>query len=232
MSSDVPNRLLASLTPACRKDLLLHLQAVDLPVNTILYEAEQEVTTAYFLNSGFASQVIRLGDVGSVEVGVVSCDGLVGSTALLGHPIAPGRCFMQAAGAGYAISFEVLRQVFASNDEIRNYILEFAQFQLLTTSYLSACNKLHETEPRFARWLLMVQDRLETDLLPLTQEFLAQMLGSRRMTVTTVAGALQRSGLIEYKRGQIRILDREGLEDTACECYRHIKKLYDGLYRS
>lgn len=231
MPSEIPNRLLASLTPQCRRDLMPLLREVDLPIDTSLYEAGQEITQAYFLNSGFASQVIRVGDTGGVEVGVVSWDGMVGSTFLLGRALGPGRCFMQAAGTGYAAPFGVLQQVFASNEEVRSRILEFAQQQMLVGSYLSACNKLHEAEPRLARWLLMVQDRLKTDLLPLTQEFLAQMLGSRRMTVTTVAGTLQSIGLIEYRRGQVRILNREGLEDTACECYRHTKKLLDELYR-
>jgi CRP-like cAMP-binding protein len=231
--TEVSNRLLACLTPACRQDLKSLLRKVDLPVNTVFYEAEQEITEAYFINSGFASQVIQLGDAGSAEVGVVGLEGLVGSTALLGRrAIAPGRCFMQASGAGYVIPLEALRQVFASSEETRSRVLEFVQHQMLTGTYLSACNNLHEAEPRFARWILMVQDRLETDVLPLTQEFLAQMLGSRRMTVTTVAGALQHSGLIEYRRGQIRILDRSSLEDAACECYGSLKKLYGQLYSS
>ena len=232
MPDAIGNRFLRSLTPSCRKDLQELFRAVDLPVNTPLYEDGQEVEEAFFLESGFASQVITVGNSGTVEVGIIGCEGVVSSTALLGRRLAPGRCFMQAPGAGFAIPFPSLQQAFAQSEEIRTRVLEFQQQQMLTGTYLSACNKLHDTEPRFARWLLMVQDRLETDVLPLTQEFLAQMLGTRRMTVTTVAGFLQQSGFIEYSRGQIRILNRTGLEDSACECYGHIKTLYDGLYRS
>ena len=137
---------------------------------------------------------------------------------------------MQASGTGHAVELRVLRQAFLASEEIRTRVLEFTQQQIWTASYLSACNKLHETEPRFARWILMVQDHLETDVLPLKQEFLADMLGSRRMTVTAAAGALQRNGLIRYSRGNIRILDRAGLEAAACECYRHMKKFHDKLY--
>ena len=232
MPSAAANRLFASLPLPDQKQLLALSQAVDLPINTVLYEVGESVERAYLLTSGFASQVITVGDGGTAEVGIVGCEGLVGSTALLGRAIAPGRCFMQAAGAGHVVSFELMRQVFTSSPELRRRVLEFVQEQMLTGTYLTACNKLHDTEARFARWILMVQDRLETDLLPLTQEFLAQMLGTRRMTVTSAAGALQRSGLIEYKRGQIRILNRAQLEAAACECYRHIKELYDGLYRA
>ena len=121
----VSNRLLACLTPPCREGLMPLLREVDLPVNTALYEAEQEVTEAYFLNSGFASQVITLGNGGSAEVGVVGCEGLVGSTALLGRAIAPGRCFMQASGRGYAMPLDSLRQAFAGSEEIRIRVLEF-----------------------------------------------------------------------------------------------------------
>ena len=230
MSSVVPNRLLAALTPPCRQEMMADLRAVDLPVKTVLYESNQDVTKAYFLNSGFASQVINMAGGGSVEVGVVGCDGVVGSTALLGRATASSRCFMQVPGKGYVVSLKVLRQAFLSSEEIRDRVLEFTQHQICTGSYLSACNKLHEAEPRFARWILMVQDRLGSDVLPLKQEFLAQMLGSRRMTVTAAAGALQGNGLIEYSRGNIRILDREGLEAAACECYQHVKKLNDDLY--
>ena len=97
-------------------------------------------------------------------------------------------------------------------------------------SQLAACNKLHDSEARLSRWLLMVQDRLQEDLLPLTQEFLAEMLGARRTTVAISAGALQRAGLIEYRRGKVKILSRENLESAACDCYKISRRLYNALY--
>jgi CRP-like cAMP-binding protein len=224
------NLLFSSLKSPARRQLTSICRRVDLPVNTMLYEAGQHPKEAYFLGSGFASQVIDLDDSGSAGVGLVGREGVVGSTALLGPAMLLGSCFMQAGGTGYAAPFPLLREVFSSSEEIRTCILQFVQCQTVTGAYLAACNKLHETEARLARWLLMVQDRLETDLLPLTQEFLAQMLGTRRMTITIAAGALQRSGLIEYSRGHIRILDRPELEGAACECYGHVKRAYDDLY--
>jgi CRP-like cAMP-binding protein len=132
MPAAISNRLLACLTPECRTDVMSRFREVDLPVNTVLYEADREVTDAYFINSGFASQVIYLGDAGSAEVGVVGLEGFVGATALLGRPVAPGRCFMQASGAGYVIPLETLRQAFTSSEEIRSRVLEYVQHQMLT----------------------------------------------------------------------------------------------------
>ena len=114
--------------------------------------------------------------------------------------------------------------------EIRDRTLEFVQEQAVSLSQLAGCNRLHESEERLSRWLLMAQDRTGTDVLDFTQEFLGMMLGSRRTTVTLIAGVLQRSGLIEYRRGRVTILDREGLEATACDCYKITKELYRGLY--
>ena len=104
------------------------------------------------------------------------------------------------------------------------------QQQALTVSQMSGCNRLHEAEARLARWLLMAQDRTRTDVLSLTQEFLGEMLGTQRTTVTTTAGVLQRSGFIQYRQGEVRILNREGLKEAACDCYRIVKRLYAGLY--
>ena len=208
------------------------LRKVELPVSTVLYDVDQEVTQIYFLDSGFASQVIVLGEGGSIDVSIFGRDGLVGSTALLGRAVAPGRCCMRAAGSGYAVKLQAMRDVFGSDEDIRNRILQFVHQQIWTAHYLSACSKLHEAEPRFAHWILMLQDRLESDVLPLTQELWGQMLGYRRMTITAAAGALERNGIIQNSRGRIRILDREALEAAACECYRDVKKLSDRLYLS
>ncbi len=224
------NLLFASLKSPARKQLTSIFRRVDLPVDTMLYEAGEQPKEAFFIGSGFASQTIDLDDSGSAGVGLVGREGMVGSTALLGPAMLLGRCFMQAEGTGYAAPFPAMQEVFSSSEEIRTRILQFVQCQTTTGAYLAACNKLHETEARLARWLLMVQDRLETDLLPLSQEFLAQLLATRPMTVPIAARALQRSGFIEYSQGQIRILNRAELEAAACECYGHIKRAYDNLY--
>jgi CRP-like cAMP-binding protein len=123
-----------------------------------------------------------------------------------------------------------LRQAFRSSEEIRDRILEFVQEQTFSLGQIAGCHRLHRAEERLARWLLMAQDRVQSDYLYFTQEFLAMMLGARRTTVTVVAGALQESGLIEYRRGHVKILNRENLAAAACECYQVISELYKNLY--
>jgi hypothetical protein len=140
------------------------------------------------------------------------------------HLLGPGHvqtnCFMQIAGTGLRMRFIDFEHIFRRDEAVRGTVLRYVQFQSLVLSQIAACNRLHEVEERLARWLLMVSDRIGDSELRLTQEFLSQMLGARRSTVTLVAGTLQRSGLIEYSRGEVKILDRAGLERAACECYR------------
>jgi CRP-like cAMP-binding protein len=124
-----------------------------------------------------------------------------------------------------------VQKAFRSSEEVRTRILEFVQEQAFSLEQIAACHRLHEAEERLARWLLTVQDRIGSDVLDLTQEFLAQMLGAQRTTVTMAAGALQRSGLIEYQRGRVKILNRENLEAAACDCYQVTKQLYANLYK-
>jgi CRP-like cAMP-binding protein len=139
---------------------------------------------------------------------------------LLGPALIQTNCFMQIAGTGLRMRFKDFEQLFQRDEAVRRPVLRYVQFQNLVLSQIAACNRLHEVEERLARWLLMVSDRIGDSELRLTQEFLSQMLGARRSTVTLVAGTLQRGGLIEYSRGDVKILDRDKLESAACECYR------------
>jgi CRP-like cAMP-binding protein len=141
----------------------------------------------------------------------------------------PTRCFMQIAGTAMRMPFADLERDFETLKPLRDMIQRSIQTQALILSQLVACNRLHEVEERLARWLLMLQDRVQEDQFHITQEFLAQMLGSRRTTVTMAAGALQRIDLIEYQRGRVHILDRERLEACACECYDVIHRLTNGV---
>jgi CRP-like cAMP-binding protein len=224
------NLLLASLSAESRE--LIHSQCtpVTLPLRSVLYTAGSVPADAYFITSGMASIVGSTSNGETTEVGVVGREGLVGATHLLGPAVAPTECFMQLSGSAMKIPFSKLLQLFKSSEEIRMRILEFVQEQTLTLSQLATCNRLHNAEERLARWLLMVSDRIQSDKMELTQEFQAQMLGAQRTTVTMVAGTLQRSGLIEYKRGTLRILDRRAMEAAACDCYGITKKLYFNLY--
>lgn len=163
---------------------------------------------------------------------MVGPEGFAGAMHLLGPASPNTRCMMQMAGRGYRLPFGDLKQQFDENGEIRTRILELVQGLTVTLAQVAACNKLHDAEERLARWLLMAQDRVGTDTLVLTQEFIAEMLGTRRSTVALVAGSLQRSGLIEYHRGTVKILSRSGLEETACECYGVIRKSLASLYQA
>jgi|SRR5271170_4407186 len=231
MPSPPENLLLSSLRPEQRKLLLARVSEVDLPLRTALYEAEETPKYAYFMTSGLASVVTTMNEGGTAEVGVIGNEGLVGSMHLLGPAPVPTRCFMQLKGTALRIALPDLREAFRSSEEIRGRILEFVQEQTLCLSQIAGCNRLHEAEARLARWLLMVHDRIDSDVLNLTQEFLAEMLGAQRTTVTLVAGILQESGLIEYRRGHVRIVNRENLEQAACDCYQVTKRLYKGLYK-
>lgn len=199
-------------------------------MRTALYEPEQDPQHAFFITSGIASVVTPMLDGGTAEVEIIGHEGLVGSFHLLGSASVPTSCFIQMSGTGLRMELSELRKAFHTSGEIRSRILELVQLQALTVSQMAGCNRLHEAEARLARWLLMAQDRTQSDVLHLTQQFLAEMLGTQRTTVTTTAGALQRSGFIQYRQGVVRIIDREGLEAAACDCYRIAKQLYSSLY--
>jgi CRP-like cAMP-binding protein len=231
MLSASENLLLASLSAESRELLHPHLTPVTMPLRTVLYTAGMVPADAYFMTSGLASVVGMTSDGETAEVGIIGREGVVGAIHLMGPALAPTDCFVQLPASALKIPYPKLLQIFRTAEEIRARILEFVQEQTLSLSQLATCNRLHGAEERLARWLLMVEDRIQSDKIDLTQEFLAQMLGSQRTTVTMVAGALQRSGLIEYKRGSVRILNRAELEAAACDCYAVTKKLYANLYK-
>ena len=231
MTAAPSNLLLNSLPPPNRERLLKALKFVSLPLRTPLFEAGEPPVYAYFPVSGIASVVVELVDGGTAEVALIGREGVVGGMQLLGPALSPTRCFIQMEAAGYRIPFAELKKLFHAEEEVRSRILEMVQQQSLTISQLAACNKLHEAEPRLARWLLMVRDRVQEDTLNLTQEFLAQMLGTQRTTVVMAAGAFQRSGIITYRRGKVTILSRETLEEAACDCYKIVHTLYEALYQ-
>jgi CRP-like cAMP-binding protein len=231
MFTEINNLFLSSLSPSSREQLIAASTSVQLPLKAPLYEAEQTPAYAYFLTSGIASVVTAMPDGGTAEVGLIGSEGLVGSFHLLGPAPVSTDCFIQLEATALRIPLRHLQKAFRSSEEIRDRVLEFVQSQALSLGQLAGCHRLHEAEERLARWLLMAQDRVQSDDLYFTQEFLAMMLGSRRTTVTVVAGELQRRGLIEYRRGHVKILDRKALEAAACDCYQIIKQLYVDLYK-
>jgi CRP-like cAMP-binding protein len=225
----VPSNFIVDRLPStCRKALTGRLQLVPLPVGTVLIKAGEVPEYAHFMVSGITSIVTYMKEGEAAEVGVIGKEGLVEAIHLLGPANSPTTAFVQVAGSALRMPFEELqREIFKSAPLLRG-ILEFVQRHNFVLTQLAACNGLHEIEERLARWLLMVQDRVENPSFDLTQEFLANMLGTRRTSVTLAAGSLQRSGLIQYRRGHIRILNREKLQSAACECYPIVRDLVDG----
>lgn len=230
MSPKVFNRLLSTLTPKVRESLLAQSTPVPLPVRVELYSTEHAPQFAYFITSGLASIVSNLQDGSTAEVGILGNEGIACAMHLLGPAIVSTSSFMQLEGTALRIPLSRLKKIFQSSEEARSRILEYIQVETLTISQSAACNRLHNAEERLARWLLMTADRVQSDTMMFTQEFLGLMVGARRTTVTLVAGALQRSGLIEYRRGEIKIINRENLEAAACGCYQVSRQLLANLY--
>ncbi len=219
----ITNGLLLSLPEDEYSLLRPHLEPVDLPQQKILYEPAEKIDFAYFPNAGMTSLVIAVSDGRSVEVGIVGKEGMVGTPLAAGMHSGPCRAIMQIAGCGVRVRSEVLQDTLTDAPALRLSLGRYALRQGLEVAQIAACNRLHDIEQRLARWLLMCQDRVNSAFLPLTHEFLAEMLGSARPTVTLASGTLQRAGLIANSRGTVKILNRKQLEGAACECYGTIQ---------
>jgi len=224
--SPYKNRVLASLPAVEMKRLAPHLCPVTLKMNRTLHDPGQTVDTVYFLEEGVCSIVVTMETGNTVEVGITGRDGFVGLPAVLGTGHSPNRAFMQIPGHGFSVKAKILCEQSEASSELRLRLQRVVQGMLVQASQTAACNRVHELEERLARWLLMCQDRVQSDLLPITHELLAMMLGTRRTTVTVAAGMLHKAGLIAYSRGHVMIQNRERLEHAACECYRVIREEY------
>jgi len=180
------------------------------------------------VNEGMISILAVQPDGKSVEVGLIGNEGFAGLPLLVGYRSSPTRMITQGDGSAYRCDADVLKQLVRQCPQLSQQLHRFSQQLAMQTTQIAACNRLHEVEERLARWILMTQDRLLSDTLPLTQEFLGQMLGTRRSSVTVSAGILQKAGLISYSRGNVTILNRKKLEAAACDCYgivqRQLKK--------
>ncbi|MEB3356975.1 MAG: Crp/Fnr family transcriptional regulator [Synechococcales bacterium] len=229
--SPLVNRILAALPEAEYRELASHLELVELPRGRVLYEPGDRIQTVYFPNSAMVSLVARLETGGSVEIGVVGREGMVGLPVVWGGQYASSQAIVQIPGAGYRLPDTVLKNTFDRGGTLQRLLLLYTQALFAYVSQTAACNRQHRLEERLARWLLIVHDITDSDCLPLTQEFLAEMLGTGRSTVTTAAGILQQSGGIRYSRGKIVIADRSQLERTVCECYGRIKAEFARLLK-
>lgn len=223
----IQNKILLAIPEHEFQALRPHLEYSQLTYHQSLHESGEGIQHAWFLNKGMASLVVHTKDGRSVEVGVVGKEGWVGAPLAVGLRRSPYRAIVQIPGDGVGIRAEFLVELLSSTRQLRQMLNRYAQLQGMQVAQLAACNRLHEIEQRLARWMLMCQDRTESDMLPMTHEFFAQMLGAGRPSVTLAAGVLQRAGIIRYSRGKVNILNREALENAACECY-HVIQQFNG----
>jgi CRP-like cAMP-binding protein len=225
------NKLLAAAREKDSSLLAEHLEPVDLPFAKILYQPEQDIDHLYFPRSGVVSAVkgFQNGDV--IEVATIGPEGIVGVPLLLGARTLGSRHIVQVAGHGVRIEAGVFQRLIEQMPDFRALLLRSTMALLHQVSQTAACNRAHSVDERCARWLLMTHDRVNEPSFSLTQEFLAQMLGVHRPTVSVAAGMLQKAGMISYVRGKIKILDRAALEAASCECYAVIAEQYEALLR-
>jgi CRP-like cAMP-binding protein len=223
------NRVLALLPPPDIRALSPHLSPVTLKAKRSLHESGELIEYVYFLEDAVASVVITMENGSTVEVGLVGRDGVVGLPEALGSGRAANRTFIQLPGTGFSLKAKTLFQLAESSSHLRSCLQRATQAYLAQTAQTAACNRVHELEERLARWLVMCSDRLQSDHIPITHEFLAMMLGTRRSSVSIAAGILHKSGLIAYSRGSVLIKDRGNLVRAACECYQSVHQLYERL---
>jgi CRP-like cAMP-binding protein len=223
------NHILASLPPEDYQRLAPHLEQIELPHGQIIQEAGSQIEHVYFPQRSMVSLVSHTVEGQSVEVGVVGFEGMMSISAVLGVDKSPHEMLVQIPNGAMRLPVRALRDEFKRGGALHDRLLRYTQGLLLQTSQIAACNHLHSVSERLARWLLMSYDRCECEDLPFTQEFLALMLGVRRAGVTEAALILQAEESIDYKRGHIRILDRQELMEHTCDCYKIVKKEFDLL---
>lgn len=223
------NRILSQLSTEEFERLSPHLEPVTLALGDMLYYPQDPVTHVYFLNRGTVSIIATFEEGDGVEVGLVGNEGVFGINVVLGSMNTPHEALVQLAGDALRIPATVIKKEFKKGGQLQDLLLRYTQALIIQLAQTAACNRTHPIGGRLARWLLMSHDRAMSDELLLTHEFIAVMLGTRRAGVSEAAGKLQNEGVIRYKRGHIRIVDRKGLESISCECYPIVKREFDRL---
>jgi CRP-like cAMP-binding protein len=224
-----PNRLLASLPVEEYEWLLPQLVPVRLRLKEVVIEPHQPIGHVYFVREGVTSMIATEQEGGDVEVGTIGREGFVGLPALFDAESSPYRTIVQVEGDAWRLGVGAFRRALQERPALHRRCLRFAQYFADQMAQSVACNRLHTLEERCARWLMMTHDRVHGDVFELTHEFLAMMLGVRRAGVTVAMGTLQSAGLVTYSRGRVSILDRAGLEASACRCYTVTRASYDRL---
>jgi CRP-like cAMP-binding protein len=231
--TETRNSLIAALPSLERERLREHLRPCSFQAGQALYEAGDHVERVFLLNKGLVSLVLTSQEGTQVECGIVGREGVIGLPSALGDDIAVTRAVTQIDASGYWLPARAFREEFRRGGVLSTLILRQQQLIIAQASQAALCNRLHTVEERLARWLLTLRDRIGSDQIYITQEFIAHMLGTRRSGVTVAAGILREAGLIDYTRGRISIVNDKRLEETSCECYGVLRsafaKMYDGM---
>jgi CRP-like cAMP-binding protein len=223
------NRLLAALPDAEWLRWQPRLEHVDMPLGQVLCESGDKMAYVYFPTTSIVSLLYVMEDGASAEIAVVGHEGIVGVSLFMGGESTPSRALVQSAGKGFRLKADLMLQEFDRAGPALHLLLRYTQALITQMAQTAVCNRHHSLDQQLCRWLLLSLDRLNSNELVMTQELIANMLGVRREGVTEAACHLQHAGLIEYHRGHITVLDREGLEKRTCECYAVVKKEYDRL---
>jgi CRP-like cAMP-binding protein len=225
------NRILNALPQNIFAALEPHLKAVELPFGEVIAKPGERVQRVYFPHTGVVSLVVEMEVGDMIETAMVGRDGVVNGTSALDGKTALSKAIVQVAGSAATIGSDALRAIADDFQPFRSILIRHEQVLLAQAQQSAGCNASHTVEARMCRWLLRLHDLTQSTELKLTQEFLAQMLGVRRTSVTLVAGTLQQAGLLKHRRGHVHLLDVEGLKSSACECYETVREHYELLYR-
>ena len=223
------NLLLAALPAELQNRLFPLLELVELPLGKVLYESGDTLRHVYFPTDSIVSLLYVMENGASAEISVVGNEGLVGVSLFMGGETTPSRAIVQSAGYGYRLPAQRIKDEFARHGALLLLMLRYTQSLITQMAQTAVCNRHHSIDQQLCRWLLLSLDRLPSNKLTMTQELIANMLGVRREGVTDAANKLQKKGVIEYRRGQITVLDRPALEKLSCECYAVVKKETDRL---
>lgn len=224
------NHLLAALPTSDYKVLLPHLKLVFLPLNTLLCKSSHQMNYAYFPITTVVSLISDMSDGTSVEFALVGKEGMVNTSLYMGNELSSScRSIVLCEGQAYRLERQIIYREFNRSKSLQHTLLNYSQTLLSHIAQTAVCNRLHSLKKQFCSFLLLLSDRLPSNDIKLTHELIAKTLGVRREGITEIAGNLQRSGLIRYRRGLIRILDCSGLEEQACECYHSLKRKSDYL---
>jgi CRP-like cAMP-binding protein len=223
------NHVLAALSAEDYARLLPDLELIAMPLGWAVYESGGHLGHVYFPTTSLVSLLYVMESGASAEIAITGNEGLVGISLFMGGESTPSRAVVQSAGSGYRLKSSVFKREFAMGGELQHLALFYTQALITQMAQTAVCNRHHVLDQQLCRWLLLSLDRLDGDELVMTQELIANMLGVRREGVTEAAGNLQKDGLIHYRRGHIKVLDRAMLEQRVCECYAVVKREYDRL---